>query len=53
MSEDSSVGGAAGAGGFAFQSRVAAWFAVHVLAEQGAPPKWDLSTTTTLEAVFL
>lgn len=52
MTGASSVGGAAGAGGFAYQSRAAAWFAVRVLAEQGAPPKWELPPTTTLEAVF-
>jgi hypothetical protein len=44
-----SGGGAATAGGMDFQHRVAAWVAVHILAEKDATPPWDLPTGTTLE----
>ncbi len=32
-----------------FQHRVAAWVAVHILAEKGATPPWNLPEGTTLE----
>jgi len=47
----SSVGGAAATSGIDFQSRVAAWLAVHILAEKGASPLWDLAAGTTLEFI--
>ena len=46
-----SGGGAATAGGMDFQHRVAAWVAVHILAEKDATPPWDLPTGTTLESL--
>lgn len=49
MAKISSVGGSAAAGGFDFQNRVAAWMAVHILAEKGASLPWDLPAGTTLE----
>ncbi len=36
------AGGAAAAGGMDFQHRVAAWFAVRILAEQNVSPPWDI-----------
>ncbi|MFJ7164365.1 hypothetical protein ACIQUV_02530 [Streptomyces globosus] len=48
MNEDSSTrsdaGGSAGAGGFDFQDRVAAWFAVAILASEAAAPVQGLWT---------
>ena len=44
-----SGGGAATAGGMDFQHRVAAWMAVHILAEKDATLPWHLPTGTTLE----
>ena len=41
--------GSATAGGMAFQHRVAAWVAVHILAEKAATPPWDLAANTTIE----
>lgn len=43
-----SGGGAATAGGMEFQHSVAAWAAVHTLAEADAPPPWDLPAAATL-----
>jgi len=43
------AGGAAAAGGMDFQHRVSAWMAVHILAEKGAPPPWDLPAYVMLE----
>ena len=43
------AGGAATQAGINYQNRVAAWFAVRILAEQDATPLWDLSATSTLE----
>ncbi len=50
MMQKGSSGGAGAAAGMNFQHRIAAWVAVHILAEKGAtPPKeWDLPTGTTL-----
>ena len=44
-----SSGGAAAAGGFNFQHRVAAWVAAHILAEKAASPPWNLPVESTLE----
>lgn len=49
MNTAGSTGGAATAGGMDFQHRVAAWVAVHILAEKDVTPPWDLSSGTTLE----
>ncbi len=49
MTIRSSVGGAAAAGGMDFQHRVAAWVAVHVLAERNVALPWGLPIETTLE----
>jgi len=50
MTAQVSSGGAGAASGFDFQHRVAAWVAVHVLAEKGAtPPPWGLPADTVLE----
>ena len=43
------AGGAATQAGINYQNRVAAWFAVRVLAEVGAEPLEGLPTTSTLE----
>ncbi|MBE3100124.1 MAG: hypothetical protein IMZ44_23645 [Planctomycetes bacterium] len=51
MSQPASGGGAAGAAGFGYQHRVAAWFAVNVLAEQGWSPVCRLPSGTTLEGI--
>lgn len=45
----SASGGSAAAAGMEFQHRVAAWLAVHILAEKGAEPLWGLPVGTTLE----
>lgn len=44
-----SGGGSATAAGINFQTRVAAWIAVRILAEQDATPPWDLQPATILE----
>jgi signal recognition particle GTPase len=44
-----SGGGTATHAGTNYQNRVAAWSAVHILAEQEAVPPWDLPTSVTLE----
>ncbi len=49
MSSQGSSGGAAAAGGMDFQHRVAAWVAVHVLAEKSATAPWDLPADTALD----
>jgi len=49
MTTKSSAGGAAAAGGMDFQHRVAAWVAVHILAEKDVNPPWNLPADTTLE----
>jgi len=49
MSPQASSGGAAAASGMDFQHRVAAWVAVHVLAEKAVTPPWDLPVATVLE----
>ena len=49
MSARVSAGGAAAAKGMDFQHRVAAWVAVHILAEKGASPPWSLPSGTSLE----
>ena len=46
-----SGGGSAAAGGMAFQHRVAAWAATHILAEKDATPPWGLPADTTLESL--
>jgi len=51
MSQASSGGGAAAAAGYVYQHRVAAWFAVNVLAEQGWSPVCRLPAGTTLEGI--
>src|SRR5689334_22331899 len=43
------TGGAAAAGGFDFQNRVAAWFGVRILADVAAAPPWGLPAGTTFE----
>jgi len=47
--EYQTAGGAATASGMNFQHRVAAWVAVHILAEKDASPPWDLPSDVTLE----
>ena len=42
-------GGAAAAGGFDYQHRVAAWLATRILAERDAAAPWGLGSTVTLE----
>jgi len=42
-------GGAAAAGGMDFQHSVAAWVAVHILAERDVEPPWELPSEMTLE----
>lgn len=49
MSQRSSSGGAAAAAGAEFQHRVAAYFAVTILAENDASPPLGLSAETTLD----
>lgn len=49
MSSKSSAGGAGAVGGSDFQARVAAWFAVQILAETGAQPPFKLGSGITLE----
>ena len=49
MTKIASAGGAAAAGGFDFQNHVAAWMAVHILAEKGASLPWGLPAGITLE----
>ena len=49
MAKIASAGGAGAAGGFDFQHCVAAWMAVHILAEKGSSLPWDLPAGTTLE----
>jgi hypothetical protein len=44
-------GGAATHAGTDYQNRVAAWTAVHLLAEQEATPPWDLPPHTVLEFI--
>jgi hypothetical protein len=44
-------GGTATHAGANYQNRVAAWSAVHVLAEQDAVPPWDLPSLVTLESI--
>ena len=44
--ERNDAGGRAGAGGFDYQHRGGAWFAVHVLAGNGAAPTLSLWSTT-------
>ena len=51
MSQVITGGGAAGAAGYEYQHRVAAWFAVNVLAEQGWSPVCRLLAGTTLEGI--
>ena len=47
----STTGGAAAAGGMDFQHRVAAWLAVHVLAEKDTSLPWRLPSDVTLESI--
>jgi hypothetical protein len=47
----SSSGGAASAGGSDFEARVAAWFAVAVLADSAMSPRGDLSEATRFHFV--
>lgn len=49
MAQTASAGGAAAAGGFDFQNHVAAWMAVHILAEKSVSLPWDLPAETSLE----
>jgi hypothetical protein len=49
MKTKASAGGAAAAGGMDFQHRVAAWVAVHILAEKGATAPWNLPADASLE----
>ncbi len=49
MSTHVHSGGAAAERGFNFQHCVAAWVAVHILAEKSASPPWDLPEDATLE----
>ena len=51
MSQNSTSGGTATHAGTNYQNRVAAWTAVHILAEQDATPPWDLPAAITLEAL--
>jgi len=51
MVSTNNAGGPAAAGGFNFQHKVAAWFAVRILAEKDAAPLFDLSGDTTLNAL--
>jgi hypothetical protein len=44
-------GGTATHAGTNYQNRVAAWSAVHILAEQDAVPPWELPASTTLESL--
>ncbi|MFP4029734.1 MAG: hypothetical protein ACLFWL_18300 [Candidatus Brocadiia bacterium] len=47
----SSAGGAATQTGILFQNRIAAWAAVHILAEESVSIPWDLRASTTLESL--
>ncbi len=49
MSTPPTGGGAATQSGTNYQNRVAAWVAVHILAEQDASPPWGLPSSTTLD----
>jgi len=49
MATRNHAGGAAAAGGFDFQHRVATWIAVHVLAEKAASVPWELPANLTLD----
>jgi hypothetical protein len=49
MSSQSSAGGAAATAGNDFQARVAAWFAVQILAEAAVQPPFQLGAGVTLE----
>ena len=51
MSQVITGGGAAGAAGYEYQHRVAAWFAVNVLAKQGWSPACGLPASTALEGI--
>lgn len=44
-------GGSIGAGGYGFQNRIAAWYAVRILAEQSADPGLQLPADVTLDAI--
>lgn len=46
-----SGGGAAAAAGLGFQARVAAWFAVQILAEADVPPPWRLARHVRMSAL--
>jgi hypothetical protein len=46
--QNSTAGGTATHAGTNYQNRVAAWVAVHILAEQDAAPPWDLPAAVTL-----
>jgi hypothetical protein len=49
--QNSGGGGPATHAGTNYQNRVAAWVAVHILAEQDAALPWDLPATVTLESL--
>ena len=49
MTNASTGGGAATQGGTNYQNKVAAWFAVRALAEQGACAPWGLPVTATVD----
>lgn len=49
MSSIYNSGGAATQAGVDYQNRVAAWVAVHILAEQDASPPWNLPGNVTFE----
>jgi len=49
MNKKNSGGGSATHKGIGYQDRVAAWIAVHILAEQGVSTPWDLPENSTLE----
>ena len=52
MSSRDSGGGAAAQSGITYQNRVAAWIAVHILAEQAAHPPWEFAAATTIESLL-
>jgi len=49
MNKKNSGGGSATHKGIGYQDRVAAWIAVHILAEQGVSTPWDLPENSTLD----
>jgi len=52
MPKKKQSGGATAQGGFEYQDKLAAWFAVQILAEKNVQPLWELPSDRVLEQLY-